>query len=113
MSLKESAVLDKDDIKRMLAPVLAGKNVEKAFLFGSYAAGKNTRRSDIDIMVVKKTIERFFDRYEQFSEVYDILHGYDVDLLIYNPEELGKISGRKFIKRILEEGELIYESGKS
>ena len=78
-------------------------------MFGSVAQGKATRKSDLDLMIVMKTDKRFFDRYEQFDEIHQIIDDKSVDLLIYTPEELIKISHRSFIKRILHEGVTVYE----
>ena len=78
-------------------------------LFGSLAAGKETRRSDLDVMIVKETDKRFFDRFEEFSEIFDLVKDRDVDLLIYTPRELESISHRSFIKKILVEGRTLYE----
>ena len=41
----------KDDIIRLLNPVFRKNNSKKAVLFGSYASGNPTKKSDIDILV--------------------------------------------------------------
>lgn len=40
-----------DEIENILHPVFAGFGVRRAVLFGSYAKGQATPRSDIDILV--------------------------------------------------------------
>ena len=94
---------------RRLKPILKKNNVEKAILFGSAARGAQTRKSDLDLLIVLKTDKRFFERYEDFEEIPDLLKGSSVDMLIYSPEELERISHRKFIKKILAEGQVVYE----
>ena len=96
-------------IKESLDPIFQKSKVKKAFLFGSYATGKETKRSDLDLMIIMNTSKRFFERYDQFDEIYNTFKGYAIDLLIYTPEELEKISHRKFIKDILYKGKIIYE----
>jgi|YNPNPStandDraft_1061719.scaffolds.fasta_scaffold04023_3 predicted nucleotidyltransferase len=99
-----------ESLRRALVPLFLEKRVIKAVLFGSSASGRTTRRSDIDLVIVKETEKRFFDRYEEFSGLDDLFPGRAVDLLIYTPAELEKISHRPFIRRILEQGKVLYES---
>lgn len=40
-----------DEIENILHPVFAGFGVRRAVLFGSYAKGRATPRSDVDILV--------------------------------------------------------------
>lgn len=96
-------------IQAHLAPLFKKNAVIKGVLFGSLAWGSETRKSDLDLMVIKKTGERFFKRYDEFNEIYDLVNDRNVDLLIYTPEELQSISHRPFIRKILEEGKIIYE----
>ena len=102
-------IADTEKIKALLTPLFIKMNVEKAILFGSGSRGTQTRKSDLDLVIVLKTDKRFFERYEDFEEIHYLIKGCSVDMLIYSPEELKKISHRKFIKKILSEGEIIYE----
>lgn len=97
------------DLTPILQKILRKKNVRKAVLFGSAARGTDTGKSDLDLMIIHETTKRFFDRFDEFDEIYDVVKGRAVDLLIYTPEELKAIADRPFIKRILEEGRTIYE----
>jgi predicted nucleotidyltransferase len=97
-------------IRKVLSPVFKENRVKKVILFGSFSKGTQTRKSDLDLMIITETEKRFFDRYEQFDKIHDIIDDKAVDMLIYTPEELSGISHRSFIKRILAEGETIYES---
>ena len=100
---------DLKKIKEMLSPVFIENKVKKAVLFGSFSKSSQTRKSDLDLMIITETDNRFFDRYEQFEKIHDIINDRAVDMLIYTPDELSIISHRSFIKRILLEGETIYE----
>lgn len=105
-------MMEKDTItkiRELLTPIFQKRKVKKAILFGSYATGKETKKSDLDLMVIMDTSQRFFERYDQFDEIYSTFKGYAVDMLIYTPEELSNISHRPFIKDILQKGKIIYE----
>jgi predicted nucleotidyltransferase len=97
------------DVKTVLNPILEKAGVIKAIVFGSYARDTATPRSDLDLIIIMKTKERFFKRYDQIDEVYKALEGIAVEILIYTPEELKKISHRPFIQKALSEGQVIYE----
>jgi len=96
-------------IKKLLLPVFEKSKTRKAYLFGSFAKGTQTRKSDLDLMIITETDNRFFDRYNDYEKIQQIFSERSVDMLIYTSDEISKISHRVFIKRILEEGEIIYE----
>lgn len=96
-------------LRRLLAPIFRQNNVIKVVLFGSASRGSLTKKSDLDLMIIKETPKRFFDRYEEFDEIYALIKNRAIDILIYTPEELKNMSHRPFIKRILKEGKSIYE----
>jgi predicted nucleotidyltransferase len=98
-----------DEIRTQLGPTLRKLGVDKAILFGSICRGTKSRKSDIDILLVVETKDRFFDRYRRVDEIYDKLKGRSVDMLIYTPSELERIAHRPFIRKILTEGKTIYE----
>ena len=98
-----------DEIRTQLAPTLRELGVGKAILFGSISRGTGSRRSDIDLLLVVETEERFFDRYQHFEKIYAKLKGKSVDMLIYTPSELERIAHRPFIRKILAQGKTIYE----
>ena len=98
-----------DEIRTQLTPTLRELGVGKAILFGSTSRGSKSRKSDIDLLLVVETEERFFDRYERFEDIYAKLKGRSVDMLIYTPSELERIAHRPFIRKILAEGKTIYE----
>lgn len=103
-------MLSVDEIADILRPIFKRLSVQKAILFGSRARGRATERSDIDLIIVTETTDRFFKRYDRFMDIYAALREEAVDLLIYTPGELEAISHRDFIKRALAEGQVLYES---
>jgi predicted nucleotidyltransferase len=96
-------------IKKILLPAFIRSKTKKAYLFGSFSKGTQTRKSDVDLMIITETDKRFFDRYEDYESIQQILADRSVDMLIYTSDELSRISHRVFIRRILEKGEIIYE----
>ncbi|MCF8053566.1 MAG: nucleotidyltransferase domain-containing protein [Desulfobacterales bacterium] len=99
-----------DSIKHLLEPVLRKYGIQKAILFGSYSRGVQSRKSDIDLILIQETDRRYFDRYEGvLKEMQDQIPGRDLEVLIYTPEELKRISHRRFIQDAVQHGRVIYE----
>ena len=99
-----------DRLSARLRPILAKHGVLRAIVFGSWARGEASRRSDLDLIVVQETDKRFLDRYDPLlREIAQAVPGRDVDLLIYTPQELVQVADRPFIARALREGRTIYE----
>jgi predicted nucleotidyltransferase len=99
------------EIARRLRPILERQQVRRAIVFGSFARGEVSRRSDLDLILIQETDKRFLDRYDDLLRaIVEAVPGRDVDLLIYTPQELSRISARPFIAGALREGKVIYES---
>lgn len=98
-------------IQQRLALVFRSHGIEKAILFGSYARGEASKHSDVDLILVKQTKQRFLDRYEGLlQDLFLALPGLAVDALVYTPDEFETMRQRRFLARALMEGKLIYES---
>ncbi|NWG14133.1 MAG: nucleotidyltransferase domain-containing protein [Acidobacteria bacterium] len=101
-----------DDIARLARPVFERHTVEKAILFGSFATGRQSRRSDVDLILIQNTPRRYFERFDGLlQDLYRAIPGREIECFIYTPEELAAISHRFFIRRALKEGIVIYERG--
>jgi predicted nucleotidyltransferase len=98
-----------ENYKSSFKAIFEKNDVQKAILFGSIGRDTQTRKSDIDLMIIMKTNKRFFNRFDEFNEILSLVRDRAVDMLIYTPEELDRISHRPFIKKILKEGITIYE----
>ena len=84
---------------------------QKAILFGSYARGEQDRYSDVDIVVIKDTQQRFLDR---LQAVYErVCPDYALDVLVYTPQEFAEMGarGNPLIEQVQNEGIVIYEQG--
>jgi len=80
---------------------------QKVILFGSYAAGKASRHSDVDILIIAPTKERFFKRLASVKRlIRDVRGGLPVSPIVYTPEEIEKRKGAgdQFILEIIEKG---------
>lgn len=88
-----------------LCPLLG---LKKLFLCGSVARGEVLPDSDLDLLAVQETELPFLARLDRFYAV--VKPRVAVDVLIYTPQELEALKEeRVFIRKILEEGKLVYE----
>jgi uncharacterized protein len=99
-----------DDIIEGARPVFQKYGIRRAILFGSFAKGRHTHKSDIDLILIQETDKRYFDRFDGIlSDLHQNLRGRDIEVFIYTPQEFDSISDRRFIRRALAEGQVIYE----
>jgi predicted nucleotidyltransferase len=80
---------------------------ERVILFGSYARGDATEDSDVDLLVVAPTKERFFVRMATVRRlIRDLRNGLPVSPIVLTPAELEKRrqAGDPFVREILETG---------
>ncbi len=85
---------------------------QKIVLFGSYARGRPTEGSDIDLFIVKETDARMVDRFVEVKRlIYDPQLRIPVSPLVYTPQELEERlnMGDDFVKEIMSEGMVLYE----
>lgn len=88
-----------DELKKMGA--------ERIVLIGSMAEDNTGPWSDIDLLVVMRTRERFLDRLKTAYE--RIRPSVAMDILIYTPEELGEMRQTSaFINYAFERGRVLY-----
>jgi predicted nucleotidyltransferase len=87
---------------------------ERIILFGSYAYGKPTEDSDVDLLVVMKIKG---DVVEKGAEIYvavDKSHAapFSIDILVRTPEQIRERVKMNdfFIREITEQGKVVYES---
>ena len=93
-----------DKLKREYAP-------QRIVLFGSYAYGNPTPESDIDILIIKDTAERFIDRWTTVRRILsDPKRMIPIETLVLTPDELAERlrAGDQFIAKIVEDGEVLH-----
>jgi len=106
---------DSQDIKtviqRMLQKLVAEYAPQKVVLFGSYAYGTPGPDSDIDLLIIKETPERFLDRWVTVQRILTGTHRtFPVETLVLTPQEIERrlAIGDQFIAEALKKGEVLY-----
>ena len=97
-------------VGRVVEAIVRAYDPVRVIVFGSFARGDTHEGSDLDIIVVKETAERFFDR---IGRVRDACLHVDIDVqpLVYTPAELEDMlgQGNSFLETALAEGAVAYE----
>jgi predicted nucleotidyltransferase len=84
---------------------------EMIILFGSYAYGKPTPDSDVDLLVVMKTRAKAIERFVTVSNVL-YPREFPVDIIVKTPKEIReeeKKKGNFFLREIMTRGKVLYE----
>ena len=89
------------DIQKIVSTIAAKYGVDRMYLFGSYATGKNTPASDVDFRIDKGKV-RGMQMAFLLSDLEDALH-LPVDLLSTSALDT------RFLQSIKGEEKLIYE----
>ena len=99
-----------EQINNIVDIIVKGYNPEKVYLYGSYANFDSGSASDIDILVIKETNERFYKRPINIHNMFNP-YVYDIDVHVYTPDEFDKYS--QMINTIpylvSKNGRLLYE----
>ena len=105
-------VLDLESIRiktgEIARPIIVEYNPEKIILFGSFAWGKPGPDSDIDLLIIKDTDQKFFERSMAVRRIIDGV--LPVDILVRTPEEIKKrlMLGDPFYVNIIKNGKYLY-----
>jgi predicted nucleotidyltransferase len=96
------------ELRRILAE-LPRLGVTRAILFGSLASGHVGRTSDLDLVLVAPSEERFTRRLERF---YRMLNpSVALDLFVYTPEEFDAMAdSNPFLRSAIARGKVVYEA---
>ena len=103
-------MINSSTILSEIASILASFGVEKIILFGSYAYGKPTADSDIDLLVV---MNHKGSAVKQAAEIRSSLRtAFPIDVLVRSPRKIRERlkMGDPFFKTIVEKGEVLYET---
>ena len=94
---------------KVIIEELKAYNPEKIILFGSSARGEEDEHSDIDLVIIKKTQDRFLQRLKKAALL--IREPIPVDLFVYTPEEFAQMLDEEnsFAQIVIKEGKVIYE----
>jgi uncharacterized protein len=82
---------------------------QQVILFGSFARGTASRTSDIDLLVVWETT---LPALERIGRVLTLLKDAPrpLEVVVYTPREFRERQGLPFLRTILQEGKVLYES---
>lgn len=83
----------------------------KVILFGSYASGRATGESDVDLLVIMPSRQRPAARAAVVSRLLDP-RPFAVDILVRTPQEVARrlAMGDNFMEEILQHGKVLYEA---
>lgn len=98
-------------ITEVVEKIKAEYQPEKIILYGSYAYGKPTADSDIDLFIIKDTDKRRTDRYVEVSRlVYKPGRYISISPNVYTPQEVEErlALGDDFVEDVLTKGEVLY-----
>jgi uncharacterized protein len=108
MKIPESIRLE---LEKIVSELVRVYRPEKIILFGSYAYGRPSADSDLDILIIKKTPDRFIDRWTNVRQIVsDPKRSLPFEPLILTPDELQEqlAMGDQFIEEIVTKGALLY-----
>ena len=98
-------------VDRAVQAIVRAYRPQRIVVFGSFARGDTHELSDLDLIVVKETEERFFDRIGRVRDACADA-GVDVQPFVYTPAELRDLlaNGSAFLETALAEGFVAYEA---
>jgi len=95
--------------RRVINRIIRRYRPKKIIVFGSFARGDVHQGSDLDLVIIKNTKEKFLRRMDR---VLDLCDGeIAVEPLIYTEAEFEKMlkEGNDFLETIVSEGKVVYE----
>ncbi len=101
-------------LPKAIGRIAAELKPEKIILFGSYAYGKPTPDSDVDLLIIMKTRAKQVDRYLAVSNLL-YPREFPVDIIVKTPREIQaelKKKGNFFMREALAKGKVVYENFK-
>ena len=101
------ALPDSSALERIAERLKREYRAEQVILYGSVARGEATQHSDIDLLVVAPTTQKFYLRMASaLGVVRDLSRGLPLSPIVLTPEELEKHlkSCNPFVEEIIREG---------
>jgi predicted nucleotidyltransferase len=102
-------VIQRSEIKTFVRKLAREFNPERVILFGSYAHGKPTDDSDVDLLVVANYRGDWVDKAVEMR--LRIPRKFPLDLIVRRPSEIRRRLAMKdsFVSTMLHEGKVLYE----
>ena len=101
------------EIKKYVGGLAREFNPDRVILFGSYARGKPTEDSDVDLLVIMNHNRR--KNVEQAIAIdHRLDYSFPLDLLVRKPVEVKRRMALRdaFMLTVLKEGKVLYERGR-
>jgi len=97
-------------IQQLVKKIVENFHPQKIILFGSYAYGNPQPESDVDILVIMDTPLKESQQALEIRKTLNILFG--LDLIVRTPQNLAERLkwGDSFLKEIVTNGKVLYES---
>ena len=104
-------MITQQQIDQVIQTIVEEYQPEKIFLFGSYAYGEPTKESDLDLLIIKKSNDRFNQRSAEVRELLEAFH-FPIEILVYTPQEFEKSSNTfcTIAFAVNEKGKVVYGS---
>lgn len=98
------------EVKRMVGILVKKYQPQKVILFGSFVHGDVHEWSDLDIVIVRETDKRIYDRIAEVVELCKPVVA--VDFIVYTPKEFEQMQIEEpFVHdEIVEKGKILYEA---
>ena len=106
-------MIQQQDIQAMVNTIVQEVHPVRIILFGSYASGKATSESDIDLCTIeKKSFDATHSRRKETAKLYRALAPFAVpkDLLLFSESELNQPTNSHLLQPIQRHGKVLYES---
>ena len=97
-------------IRRVVQQIIDRYHPQRVVLFGSYAHGRPSQDSDVDLLVVMKSKKGPVDRAIEVSKSL-YFYPFPMDILVRTPQEIHRRLriGDAFFEDILSHGKVLYE----
>ena len=104
-------MLTRDEIDEVIRQIATRLRPQKIIIFGSYAKGKATVESDLDVFVIHETHLPMANRADDLRPVLD--HRLiPVDVHVYTPEEVEEYGkeAHSFVASVLRTGQVVFDA---
>ena len=102
-------MISRQEIQDLAQRIAAEFQPERIVLFGSYAHGRPTADSDVDLLIVLSHEGKGWRRAAEIRS--RLLPNFPLDLLVRTPEEIRKrlAEGDPFVSELTKRGQVLYE----
>ncbi|KAF0133657.1 MAG: putative nucleotidyltransferase [Candidatus Saganbacteria bacterium] len=80
------------------------KEIERAFIYGSLADGRETVKSDIDLFIIGTISGK---KLQTILRKSSLIHGRETNTVIYTPKEFKEKKKNHFIRSVIKENKII------